>query len=624
MKHYKNFNYIDSLTNYNRVKTREVKIGDRPIGGENPIRLQSMTSTNTNEIQATIDQTARIVNRGADYVRITAQGPREAENMMLIKKRLLKNGVSNPIVADIHFSPEAALISAQHIEKVRINPGNYIDKKKFEQIEYTDVEYAKELEKIKENLRPLLQVCKENGTCIRIGVNHGSLSDRIMSRYGDTPLGMVMSLMEFLQVCKEENFYDIVLSIKASNTRIMVQACRMLIAMMKEEGECFPIHLGVTEAGEGEDGRIKSAVGIGTLLSDGIGDTIRVSLTEDPEEEIPVASKIVEYALSKAQHELLPDIAPGIINPYEYKRYATAELLNIGNKKNPIVVTSLLNKKYGETVYMPEYALVNEFNASLPSSTLQIINAKNWDSSNTQIFPLFTVDEFITSKNKSATLNFVKTNYKEFAKILESGIGAEPVVFIVEPANKNIVGGWRSFILKCVEHNISAPIIVSATYKESVLEDFQLKAASDFGSVFIDGLADGILIEDEGTISNADITITSYGILQASRVRFSKTEYISCPSCGRTLFNLQTTAKQIRDRTTHLKGLKIGIMGCIVNGPGEMADADYGYVGATHGHVTLYKEKKVMKTNVPSHEAVDELINLIKEHGDWIEPESNN
>lgn len=620
MKFYKNYSYIKSLTNYSRVKTREVAIGNKPVGGNNSIRLQSMTSTNTNEIQATINQVIRIVDRGADYVRITAQGPREAENLMLIKSRLLKSGYNNPIIADIHYSPEAALISSKYIDKVRINPGNYIDKKKFEQIEYTDEEYQAELDRIKINLRPLLEECKKNNTCIRIGVNHGSLSDRIMSRYGDTPLGMVMSLMEFLQVCKDEDFYTVVLSIKASNTRVMVQACRMLIAMMSEQNECFPLHLGVTEAGEGEDGRIKSAVGIGALLSDGIGDTVRVSLTEDPEEEIPVAEKIVCYALEKTDHMPLPEFDAGIINPYEFVRRKSFSIINIGNGKTPVVIANSLNQKYEGSIYTPEYVLLDTYDHTLPPNILQIIPVRYWVKTNTQTFPLFELSEYVNAPAKSDQLNFVKTNYSEFDEIIQKSIANDPaVVFVVEPNSKNIIGGWRSFIFNCIKHSVKNPIVVSNSYSDNNLEDFQLKSASDFGAIFIDGLADGLLLSNEGNVTSAEVTGTAFSILQASRTRYVKTEYISCPSCGRTLFNLQATAKMIRERTMHLKGLKIGIMGCIVNGPGEMADADYGYVGASHGHVTLYKEKKVMKTNVPSHQAVDELINLIKEHGDWVD-----
>ena len=610
--------YYNSLNTYSRIDTLEVSIGNRPVGGKNPIRLQSMTSIDTNDIEAVVAQTQRIIDAGGDYVRITAQGIREAETLKTIKQQLLAKGYDNPLVADIHFNPKAAEVSAQYIEKVRVNPGNYTDKRVNSDVHYTDEEYTAELNKTRENLKSLFAICKEKGVAIRIGVNHGSLSQRVMSRYGDTPEGLVMSLIEFLQICIAEDFHSIVLSIKASNTRVMVHACRMLVAKMKEMGRCYPVHLGVTEAGEGEDGRLKSAIGIGTLLSDGIGDTVRVSLTEDPEFEIPVARQIVDYCTTQTKPTVLP-IDELSYNPFEYKRRNTLLVDQIGGGKLPVVLAFADDSKPYDFIQKPDFFVfnsypgdeeINRFSLIVPNSVFPFNDWKKHGKG----FPLFTLQEFVVNE-KHKTCNFVKINDQDIPS-LDALVNNNSVVLILEVSTKAAYRDLRAAVVTLQQKGFQNPVVVMFTELNSNKESFQINAACGLGGMFIDGLADGICLKND-SLKASDVSATSFGILQASRVRFSKTEYISCPSCGRTLFDIQKAVKEIRQRTGHLPNLKIGIMGCIVNGPGEMADADYGYVGAGRGLITLYKEKEVVRRNVPAENAVDELIELIKENGDW-------
>ncbi len=618
--------YCNSYTKYSRFATKEVFIGETPLGGNNPIRIQSMTNTNTLDTQATVAQCIRIIEAGGEYVRITAPAIRDAENLQNIKNELRTKGYKTPLVADIHFNPNVAEVAATIVEKIRINPGNYIDKKKFEQLEFSDIEYKAEIEKIRERLKPLLEICKKHNTAIRIGTNHGSLSDRILSKYGDTPLGMVEATLEFLRICVEENFHNVVISLKSSNTRVMVQACRLLVAKMQAEGMSFPQHLGVTEAGEGEDGRIKSAVGIGALLTDGVGDTIRVSLTESPEAEIPVAKYIVELFKNKENHEPIEDFGEYPVNSFDYQRRKTISVENIGGEHQPIVIadfskqTSILLNSNNELI--PDYFyLGTQTSASEEAKNIKIIyDASVWSASD-NTFPLFTPEEFLKANAKSSKLNFISIDYQQLTDDFISKIkNHKNVVFIIDSNNANSSAEQRAFVCKLMNNNVDFPIVIRRIYNESNIEHFQLKSASETGILFIDGLADGIWLNNSNdNISEKEIINTSFGILQACRLRMSKTEYISCPSCGRTLFDLQLTTAKIREKTNHLKGLKIGIMGCIVNGPGEMADADYGYVGTGSGKITLYKSKEVIKRNIPEKEAVDELINLIKEYGDWEE-----
>jgi (E)-4-hydroxy-3-methylbut-2-enyl-diphosphate synthase len=611
-----------NLFKYSRLKTSPVKVGSIEIGENNPIRIQSMTSTNTLKTDETVDQSLRIIKAGGELVRITAQGIREAENLGNIKKEIRKTGFETPLAADIHFNPKAAFTAAKIVEKVRINPGNFVDKRAdFTKIEYTKEDYQVELQKIEEKFIPLLNICKEHKTALRVGVNHGSLSNRIMSQHGDTPEGMVESAMEFLRICIRENFLNVVVSLKSSNTRVMVQANRLMIARMIDEGMDFPLHLGVTEAGEGEDGRIKSAVGIGTLLADGIGDTIRVSLTEPPEDEIPVAKKLVNYFNERIDHKKI-DRADAIpINFFEYKKRNTRSVLNIGGNNFPIVISEKegANDLNPEFVYLGNQLVIKK----LKSDLRYIVDEEIWEKQifdEDNVFPLFkSFNNYYLSDNKAADLNFLKVNCLELSnENLLKIKNQSNLVLILETTNKNGFADQRAAFFKLMNADYDLPVVVKRLYKENNLEDLQLKSASDIGGLFLDGLGDGIWIENKGKVDDQDIINTSFGILQASRVRISKTEYISCPGCGRTLFDLQKTTTEIRKRTSHLKNLKIGIMGCIVNGPGEMADADYGYVGAGPGKITLYKNKEIIKKNIPEENAVDELIQLIKDNGDWI------
>ena len=632
--------HFENLSNYSRFKTIEVKVGPIAIGGKNPIHIQSMTTANTMNTSATVDESIRMIDAGCKLVRITAPRKKDAENLANIKNELRLKGYKTPLVADIHYTPNAAEIAAKIVEKVRINPGNYADKKKFEEIDYTDESYNNELLRIEEKFTPLVQICKQNNTSMRIGTNHGSLSDRILSRYGDTPKGMVESALEFIRICRKHDYHNIVISMKASNTRVMVHAYRLLVNEMIKEGMKYPLHLGVTEAGEGEDGRIKSAVGIGTLLSEGIGDTIRVSLTEAPEHEMPVAQKILDHFKNIHNHKKIAETKQRKIDYFQYEKRKTFQVENIGNKNVPIVISDLSNRKkitqasffslgYRYSVPLDKWHISemasdfiyigeNEINFEIPGTLRIISNYSSWIK-HKKGFPIFNLKEYEKIKDFSEILNFLKIYDHEITPssidILKNN---KSLVIFLESENINCIAAMRKFFFELMEQKIENPIIISRKYEFNDDEQLQISASIDIGSLLIDGLGDGICISSNNC-SNKMLNSISFGILQASRTRISKTEYISCPSCGRTLFDLQETTAKIRKVTDHLKGVKIGIMGCIVNGPGEMADADYGYVGTGPGKITLYKEKTVVKKNVPESEAVDALIDLIKENGDWVD-----
>ena len=643
--------YCNSLTQYSRYKTRVVTIGDVPLGGDNPIRIQSMTTTDTMNTIATVEQSIRMIDAGCEYVRITAPSIKEAQNLENIKKELLVRGYKTPLIADIHFTPNAAELAARIVEKVRVNPGNYADKKKFENIEYTDSTYVAELDRIRTRFTPLVKICKEYGTAMRIGTNHGSLSDRILSRYGDTPLGMVESALEFLRICEDHNYYNIVLSMKASNPQVMVQAYRLLIQKMQELNMNYPLHLGVTEAGEGEDGRIKSAVGIGTLLEDGIGDTVRVSLTEDPEFEIPVAKNLVDRYSNRSSHQAIPDFKFQISNlpysPYEFKKRVTKDVMNIGNANVPRVVADFSEKqkitaasffavgynyavpldKWNLTDQACDYVFVgdNTIDFQIPGTLGLIYNASTWIElkDKTRSYPLFSFQEYLKTEKKSELLNFVLVKMDDLFQLsnLATLNPSNATVLVFETSNEHGMAEQRRMFVELLQNKNEIPVIVKRNYSNLSEEKFQLYASTDFGSLLLDGFGNGIWISQSKCTSPKNVNATAFGILQATRTRISKTEYISCPSCGRTLFDLQETTAKIRNRTDHLKGVKIGIMGCIVNGPGEMADADYGYVGTGIDKITLYKGREVVERNVNSEKAVDALIELIKKHGDWVEKE---
>lgn len=641
--------YCNSLTRYSRFLTREVSIGDIPMGGFNPIRIQSMTTTDTMDTLGTVEQTIRMVNSGCEYVRITAPSMKEAENLANIKKELRFRGYNVPLVADIHFTPNAAEAAARIVEKVRVNPGNYADKKRFENIEYTQQAYQAELERIYKKFTPLVKICKEYGTAMRIGTNHGSLSDRIMSHYGDTPRGMVESAMEFIRMCEDQNYYNLVISMKASNTQVMVQAYRLLVETMVKEGMNYPLHLGVTEAGDGEDGRIKSAVGIGTLLEDGLGDTIRVSLTEDPEFEAPVAKALALRYEKRAvdtdpQEKVNPEIELGIkdlpYSPYEYNRRPTKAVQHIGGHYHPVVMldVSAENLKdpyflsaagYAYSAGLDKYNMADQAcdlvylgdqlpSFSFPGNLKQVYEYATWLSlkDKNNCHPLINYNEYVKAELKDEFLNLVKiiTDEKVDFSLLK-----ENTIIVLETNATHAMAVQRKFLIDLVKNNVQIPVIIKRTYDDIDADHLMLYAATDLGALLTDGFGDGVWMSVDKTIGLSLINSTSFGILQATRTRISKTEYISCPSCGRTLFDLQETTQMIRSRTDHLKGIKIGIMGCIVNGPGEMADADYGYVGTGPDKITLYRGKEVVKKNVHAARALDDLIDLIKEDGNWVQ-----
>lgn len=635
--------FYDSLFQYKRNKTREVRIGTKAIGGSNPILVQSMTTTDTMDTVGSVAQSIRMIEAGCELVRITAPSKKDALNLAEIKNQLRARGFDTPLVADIHFTPNAAEIAADIVEKVRVNPGNYADKKKFEEIEYTDESYQEELERIEKKFTPLVLKCKQNSVAMRIGTNHGSLSDRILSRYGDTPMGMVESAMEFLRICVKNDFHDIVLSMKASNTLVMVQAYRLLVKHMREVGMDYPLHLGVTEAGDGEDGRIKSAVGIGTLLQDGLGDTIRVSLTEEPEYEIPVAEKLIEAFQNLTKSSKIEESSNNPINFYEYQRRKTNTVENIGSETVPVAIGDLSDSKevkfshffpFGYNYSVPldkwniadqacDYIFIGDhkIDFEIPGTLGLIQNFQNWQRSKERHYPLLTAEEFLVTETIEH-LHFLSISANELIenKDLVNRLKESPLTVIVLSSERtNRMADCRRAYIELLNLELMNPVINKLSYSDLDEERFQLTAAAEIGALFIDGLGDGIWIHAQNCGGNKMITSTSFGILQATRTRISKTEYISCPSCGRTLFDLQETTAKIRAVTSHLKGVKIGIMGCIVNGPGEMADADYGYVGTGPGKITLYKEKEVVEKNIPEKQAVDALIALIDRHGDWVE-----
>ena len=668
--------YSPSLTEYKRLQTREVRIGDIFIGNNHPVRIQTMTTTDTMDTEATVAQCIRCIEAGAELVRITAPSKKEAENLLNIKNELRARGYDTPLIADIHFTPNAAEIAARIVEKVRVNPGNYVDKKKFDFIEYTDDEYAAEVERIRERFTPLVRICKQHGTAMRIGTNHGSLSDRIMSRYGDTATGMVESAMEFLRIARDEDYHQIVLSMKSSNPQVMVQAYRLLVRQMQEEfNECYPLHLGVTEAGDGEDGRIKSAIGIGTLLEDGIGDTIRVSLTEDPEFEIPVCRDIVKRYAARDTADLSEGVPPlffeegkGIrlpYSPFEYKRRETFSVDNIGSNHVPVVIADLSRKEkithhdlqsvgytYDETTdkwkigdAAADYIFTADklLDFALPGTLKVIVYSRAWQASDkTKYFPIFEDAEFVNTAVKSDTLNFVMADaYSVGEERCHSQLDAiskdHTAVICLSSTNRNAMQSVRRMFIELENRNIQNPAILITDSNWQTPDEHLIHFATETGALFLDGFGDGICLgygsnarmESIRTTGRTYLDVkdiyqftnnTAFSILQATRTRISKTEYISCPSCGRTLFDLQETTAKIRAVTNHLKGVKIAIMGCIVNGPGEMADADFGYVGSGPGKITLYKGKEVVKRNVPSETAVDELITLLKENDAWSEP----
>ncbi len=627
--------YCNSLINYERWTTRAVKVGDIGIGGSNPIRIQSMTTTDTMDTEGTVEQSIRMIKAGCEIVRITAPSKKDAENLRNIKEGLIKRGYNVPIVADIHFTPTAAEIAAEIVEKVRINPGNYADRKKFKKYDFSDESYQLEIKRIRDRFIPLLEICKSNNTALRIGTNHGSLSDRIMSHYGDTPLGMVESAMEFLRIAEELNFHDIILSMKASNTQVMVQAYRLLVKTMVKENMNYPLHLGVTEAGEAEDGRIKSAVGIGTLLADGLGDTIRVSLTEEPEFEIPVCKDLLKPYMNihKSQH-IQPEINNIDYDPYFYKKRETKSLLRIGGNNVPVVIGDLSSLKnirrldLGQFGYL--YSMKNdkwhisdlaidylyvgksEIEFEIPG-TLEIIHDHDFIRSDIHR-KLYKYENIKELKNNE--ISFLQCDLND--NIFDEIIKYPNCILILNSSKDKTLPVIRNFFIDCLKYKIKNPIIVKRNYMEMNEDHFLLQASADIGGLQIDGFGDGIMLNSSN--EKNFINDTSFGILQASRTRISKTEYISCPSCGRTLFDLQETTARIRKKTSHLKGIKIGVMGCIVNGPGEMADADYGYVGTAPGKISLYKGQDVIKKHVDSDKAVEALVTLIKNNDDWIEP----
>ncbi len=607
------------LFNYHRRQSSVVHIGSLDMGGDNPIRIQSMTTTSTDDTAGSVAQAERIIKAGGELVRLTTQGVKEAENLKNISAGIRKDGFATPLVADVHFNPRVADVAALYAEKVRINPGNYVDPaRKFIKHEYTDAEYAEELQKIEDRLVPFLDICKEHHTAIRIGVNHGSLSDRIRNRYGDTPEGIVESCMEFLRICKKHDFNDVVISIKSSNTVVMVRSVRLLVETMDKEDMHYPLHLGVTEAGEGEDGRIKSAVGIGALLADGIGDTVRVSLTEEPEAEIPVARHLVDYIGRKAGHILIPGETYGGFDWLHPERRLTIPVGNIGGKNVPVVIAS--RNKDTDDADAPSKADYLYVGSELPETLVKgqkyIVDYQLYMNAadKPQLYPVYPVTAMPFVSMNDAKLKFLVLQFGTPSEEYLACLKSHPEIVVVCVSNhQNRLGSQRALVHEMMIAGVKNPVVFAQMYKLNDKEEFQLESAADMGALMMDGLCDGIWLMNEGNIKSADIEDTALGILQAGRLRTSKTEYISCPGCGRTLYDLRDTIKRIHEATKDMKGLKIGIMGCIVNGPGEMADADYGYVGAGPGKISLYKGKTCVEHNIPEGEAVEHLLKLIKE-----------
>ena len=639
--------FCTDLFNYSRRISSETLIGNTPLGTQHPIRVQSMTNTDTNDVDGSVAQTIRMIESGAEYVRLTTQGKKEAENLKFIKASLLEKGYETPLVADIHFNPEAATIAAQYVDKIRVNPGNFVDKRAdLNGSEYSEEMYQEGLAKIRTKFIPLIDICKENKTAIRIGTNHGSLSDRIMSRYGDTPRGMVEATLEFLRICKEERFSDVAISIKSSNTVMMVKTVRLLVSEMNKEELYFPLHLGVTEAGEGEDGRIKSAAGTGALLNDGLGDTIRISLTEDPEVESPVGQKMVDYILEKEGHAPIESPIHSGINLCDFYKRSTQEVANVGGRKKPIVIADLSLEKHfcsdfpeqvGYKMNMDrlqwekgdlaaDFIYTNAIDPSIrdfPKELGFIVDSACWEDAfefSEKVHPLFSADIFLHDNLSSfcSDIHFVNCEYADLTEEFINKLKANPKsVLICQSKHQNAFAEQRAFVFKLIQHNCKAPVVFHRLFHENELENLQLKSACDLGSLFIDGLGNGICLNNTGAISREDLNAAAFGILQAARVRISKTEFISCPGCGRTLFKLQDVVAEVKLKFAHLSHLKIGVMGCIVNGPGEMGDVDYGYVGAGAGRVSLYKSQELIKKNILSEDAIEELIQIIKENGEW-------
>ncbi len=635
--------YCNSLVRYSRRQTVEVRVGNLALGGNNPIRVQSMTTVDTMDTMGSVEQTIRMVEAGCEYVRITAPSIKEAQNLEVIKKELRTRGYDVPLIADIHFTPNAAELAARLVEKVRINPGNYADKKRFESIEYTDASYNAELDRIRQKFTPLVKICKEYGTAMRIGTNHGSLSDRILSRYGDTPLGMVESALEFLRICEDHNYHDIVLSMKSSNPKVMIEAYRLLVNKLDEEGlKPYPLHLGVTEAGDGEDGRIKSSVGIGTLLEDGLGDTVRVSLTEEPEAEVPVARILADRYSQREGHATVPEITHYPIDPFDYSRRETLEVHNIGGHQVPRVIADLSTREkvtpaslyglgYQYSVALDKWHISDvacdyiylgdtSIDFEIPGTLGLIVNHRVWSPGIQRCYPLISAGDYPGVAHASEEVNFISARLYDFTAAFLAKLKSDSsAVLVIETGNAHAMAELRRIFVELLNADCRTPVIIRRHYDPLPAGHLQLYAATDVGGLLIDGLGDGVLLTTGDPGSEKMVNQTAFNILQATRTRISKTEYISCPSCGRTLFDLQETTAKIRERTFHLKGVKIGIMGCIVNGPGEMADADYGYVGSGPGRITLYRGKEVVKRNVPTAQAVDQLIELIREDGNWVE-----
>jgi (E)-4-hydroxy-3-methylbut-2-enyl-diphosphate synthase len=612
----------------NKAHSHIVQIGHIPLGGEHPVRLQSMTNTNTADTKATVEQIKRIAGAGADYVRMTTRSIKEAQNLKNIKEALRAEGNIIPLIADVHFNPRIAEIAAEIVDKVRINPGNYAEIKSTGKTKFSNKEFKEGIDNIRLHLNPLLDICKAHHTAIRLGVNHGSLSPRIMDRYGNTPEGMVESVMEYLNICLENDFKHIVVSIKSSNTQVMIQANRLLAKRMAEENIHYPIHLGVTEAGEGENGRIKSAIGIGTLLKEGIGDTIRVSLTEPPEDEIPFARKLADYAGTKDKKLKKEILEADWYDPLDLTKRPTAPLGDIGGAHPPVVISDYYTSPSEEnhtkiSTLSPDYVYEPEKLQDIATNKPVITDFEKWEkhSAKDAILPLFHVQEYIDNQHVSNTANFILLNNTgiDNPTIQEIKSKASKHVYVVDKNAVQEEAKLRSFFENLHWMEDTHPVILKKIYNEVDNDDLIVKSSVDIGAWLVDGLVDGVWISNKAGDTAAETTVLSFGLLQASRLRMSQPEYISCPSCGRTLFDIQKMAEAIRKRTSHLKGLKIAIMGCIVNGPGEMADADYGYVGAAPGKITLYKDRQPVKKNIPENHAVDELINLIKENGDWVE-----